>query len=96
MLRWSFGVGRNAFMVSQESRDLIRRAELVYEQRHKAALEVAHRDYFVAIEPDSGDYFLGRTLSEAAAAARQTYPDRRTYIIRVGHRAAVHIGECDS
>jgi hypothetical protein len=83
-------------MISQESRDLIRRAELVYEQRHKTALEATHRDYFVAIEPDSGDYFLGRTLSEAASAARQTYPDRRTYIIRVGHRAAVHIGECGS
>src|SRR5260370_11412801 len=87
---------RKPSMISQESRDLIRRAELVYEQRHRAALEATHRDYFVAIEPDSGDYFLGHTLSEASAAARATYPDRRTYIIRVGHRAAIHIGVCHS
>jgi hypothetical protein len=81
-------------MASQDSRDLVRRAELIYEQRLRETLETTHRDYFVAIEPDSGDYFLGRTLSEASAAARQTYPDRRTYVLRVGHPVAVYIGEC--
>ena len=79
-------------MVSQETREFIRRAELVYAQRHKAALENTHQDSFVAIEPESGDYFLGRTLSEAAEAAYQIYPDRRTHVIRVGHHVAVHIG----
>jgi hypothetical protein len=81
-------------MATPDSRDLVRRAELIYEQRYKKALEATHRDSFVAIEPDSGDYFLGRTLSEASAAARQAYPDRRTYVLRVGHSATVHIGEC--
>ncbi len=83
-------------MASEDSRHLVRRAELFYEQHLRAALEATHRDYFVAIEPDSGNYFLGRTLSEAAAAARQTYPDRRTYVLRVGHPVAVYIGECRS
>lgn len=81
-------------MVSQEAKDIIRRAELIYEQRYKAALEATHRDYFLAIEPDSGDYFLGRTLSEASAEARKVYPDRQTYVLRVGHPVTVYIGGC--
>jgi hypothetical protein len=78
-------------MASQDSRDLVRRAELIYDQRLRAALENTHRNDFVAIEPDSGDYFLGPTLSEASAAARQNYPDRRTYVMRVGHPVMVYI-----
>jgi hypothetical protein len=79
-------------MISPDSCELIRRAELVYEQRLKEQLETYHRDSFVAIEPESGDYFLGRTLSEASATARAAHPNRRTHIMRVGHRTAVHLG----
>jgi hypothetical protein len=75
-----------------DSHELARRAEHIYEQRLKNELESTHLDYFVAIEPDSGDYFLGRTLSEAAAAARKAHPGRRAFVLRVGHRTAVHIG----
>jgi hypothetical protein len=79
-------------MPSQDSRDLVQRAKLVYEQRLRKSLEATHRDYFVAIEPDSGDYFLGLTLSAASAAARKAYPNQRTYALRVGHPATVTIG----
>jgi hypothetical protein len=58
----------------------------------RAELEPEHVDEFVAIEPESGDYFLGTTLSEATRAARQLYPDRLTHAMRVGHRAALHFG----
>ena len=79
-------------MISSESSELIRCAEILYEQCLKNALEVSHRDDFIAIEPESGDYFLGKTLSEAAAAARKAYPTRRTHLIRIGHRAGIHLG----
>ncbi len=46
--------------------ELARRVEELYDQRLKTLLEAAHRDEFVEIEPDSGDYFLGPTLCEAA------------------------------
>lgn len=72
--------------------EFVRRAEAVYADRLRPVLEPEHIDEFVAIEPESGDYFLGKTLSEAAAAARKSYPDRLTHVIRVGHRAAVHFG----
>ena len=47
--------------------DLMKRVEQIYQDRLQSELERTHPDDFVAIEPDSGEYFLGRTLSEAAA-----------------------------
>jgi len=82
-------------MVSPESHALIQRAERLYAENLKEKLEATHLHSYVAIEPDSGEYFLGETLSQAAAAARAVHPDRRTHIVRVGHPAAVHIGACE-
>ena len=71
---------------------LVRRAEEIYSARLRPQLEREHQDEFVAIEPDSGDYFLGRTLSEAVGAARAIYANRLVHTVRVGHRAAIHFG----
>ncbi len=79
-------------MTLPDSQEIVRQAEQIYEERLKATLEDTHRDYFVAVEPISGDYFLGRTLSEAGVAARKAHPDRFSLLMRVGHRTAVHIG----
>jgi hypothetical protein len=37
----------------------------------------------VAIEPESGDYFLGATLGKANAAAFAQYPDEWVYFARL-------------
>lgn len=79
-------------MTEAEVEQFVRRAENVYATRLRAILEPEHLDEFVAIEPESGDYFLGKTLNEATRAARHTYPDRLTHAMRVGHRAALHFG----
>ena len=79
-------------MTITASTDLARRAEAIYANRLKDQLEPTHRDEFVAIEPDSGDFFLGSTLSEAIGLARKAHPDRLAHALRVGHRAAVHFG----
>ena len=47
---------------------------------------------FVAIEPDSGEYFVAGSFSLAVAEARKAYPDRLSFVVRVGHKAAIHIG----
>ncbi len=79
-------------MLTPEMNELVRRAEEIYYGRLQRLLESEHKDEFVAIEPESGEYFLGRTLSEATKAARQVYPDRPTHVMRVGHKAALHFG----
>jgi hypothetical protein len=79
-------------MASQSLDELVRDAENIYNRRLRAKLENDHRDEFVAIEPISGDFFLGRTLSDALGSARAAHPDRLSHAIRVGHRAALHFG----
>lgn len=79
-------------MVTQKDREIITSAEKLYEERLKRELEENHMHEYVVIEPESGEYFLGRTVSEATQKARAVYPHRRSHIMRVGHRAAFHIG----
>ncbi|MBL8796919.1 MAG: hypothetical protein JNM56_23660 [Planctomycetia bacterium] len=79
-------------MVSPESLDIARRASAIYEERLKLAVEATHRDEFLTIEPDSGDYFIGRTMREAIDAARAAHPTKRCYVVRIGHAAVVEIG----
>lgn len=79
-------------MVSTKTRDVARRAKHLYEEKLRATLEVTNMDDFVAIEPDSGDCFCARTLSEAIQASRAAYPDRLAFAMRIDHAAAVNIG----
>lgn len=79
-------------MISERTRDVIDRGEVIYRDKLQAALEGSHPNKFLAIEPDSGDYFIGDTFSEAIQAARKAYPDRLSYAMRIGHPAAVHLG----
>jgi hypothetical protein len=79
-------------MNASDTREFVRKAEELYESRLRPVLEAEHRDEFVAIDPESGDYFLGKTLSEAIAAARRSHPDRLAHAMRVGHKVALHFG----
>ncbi len=76
-------------MTETEIDDFVRRAEEVYATKLRTVLEPEHVDEFVVIEPDPGDFFLGKTLNEATQAARKTYPDRLTHAMRVGHKTAI-------
>lgn len=79
-------------MVSAETKLIIDRAKEIYAKRLQCELETDHMDRFVAIEPESGDFFLGDTFDEAVKSARTKYPSRLSHTIRIGHRAAFHIG----
>jgi hypothetical protein len=83
-------------MVSEQTADVARRAKQLYEDKLRAKLEVTTRNDFLAIEPDSGEYFFGKTLSEAIEASRAAYPTRLAFAMRVGHGTAVNIGVLSS
>jgi len=82
------------FSEAQDGRamSVAEQAKRVYELRLKAELEARHRDRFVAIEPMSESFFLGDDFMDAAMAAKKAYPDRKSFVLRVGHEAAFHIG----
>ncbi len=79
-------------MASKLSADLGDQAKAIYQDRLKNRLESTNLDDFVAIEPESGDFFLGKTLSEAIQASRAAYPARLPFALRVGHVSTVEIG----
>ena len=79
-------------MISDNAQSIVRRAKALYESQWKTRLEAKHRAKYVAIEPDSGEYFLGETYGEAVRFAREAHPGRISFVLRVGHEAAIHMG----
>ena len=72
--------------------EIVRQAKEFYESELRVQLEATQPDAFVAIEPVSRTYYIGRTLSEAGTKARRAFPGRISFGVRVGHKAAIHIG----
>ena len=54
----------------------------------KAEVGGADGAAIVAIEPESGDYFLGKTLGQADRAAFREYPDQWLYFVRLDNPGA--------
>ncbi len=79
-------------MIREDQESVADAAKKLYDEKLRETLEQKHRDEFVAIEPISGEYFVGQTLSEAIGASRSKYPKRLAHALRVGHKAAVHFG----
>jgi hypothetical protein len=79
-------------MASAFTVEVARKAQAIYERDLRSTLEKTNPNAFVAIEPESGDYFLGQTLSEAIQAARAAHPERLPFTLRVGHRSTVELG----
>jgi hypothetical protein len=63
--------------------EFIAKGKEVYEKL-KDDLEPAHAGEIVAIDPESGDHFLGKTLNEADENAFAKCPDQWLYFVRIG------------
>lgn len=79
-------------MISEHSQSVARRAKAIYSERLQSQLELEHLNQFVAIEPESEEHFVAESFSKAVAAARKAHPDRISFVVRIGHDAALHIG----
>jgi hypothetical protein len=51
-------------------------------------LAAQHFGRFIAIEADSGEYFLGDTAIEATRKAQAKYPGKIFFLGRIGYRTA--------
>jgi hypothetical protein len=69
-----------------DQRKVISGGKEIY-NRIRERLEPEHKGEIVAIEVDSGEYFLGRTVTEATSEARRKHPDKVFYFVRVGFPA---------
>ena len=79
-------------MVTNATQSVAEAAKWIYEATLRETLEAKSLNAFVAIEPVSGEYFIGATLSEAIGAAREKFSNRLAHALRIGHKAAVEFG----
>jgi hypothetical protein len=64
-----------------------------FEAQAKARLEeigpqVGGQEGVIAVEPESGEYFIGATLGKANAAAFAQFPDAWVYFVRLDNPKA--------
>ena len=67
--------------IARKGRDLL--------QKLDAELWEKYAGRFIAIEVDSGDYFLGERGLDASRQGKEKYPETLFYVGRIGHRAAI-------
>ncbi len=72
-----------------EAMRLCKRGDKLYQTKLKMILEPDYIGMFAAIEPDSGDYFLGKRMVEAVLKAEEKHPNKLFFIVRIGFPTAV-------
>ena len=55
-------------------------------------LSPKHNGKMVAIDPVSGDYFMGISTSDAYEKASQKYPKKKFFFKRIGFKHAYFVG----
>jgi hypothetical protein len=65
-------------MTKQPSKEVLERVHSLKNEYGKMA----------AIDPDTGEWFLGETLLEAVAKGREKHPDKVFHVVRVGSPVA--------
>lgn len=75
--------------------NLVESGQRLYEERLRNLLEPSLAGRYVAIEPISGNYFLGDTGTEALLEAKRALPEAMFYLARVGYSAADTLSSYD-
>ncbi len=66
-----------------------KKAQAIYRTKLKPKLEGKFKGRIVAIDVESEDYFVGRTVLEAIEKGRRKHPGKIFYAVRIGY-PAVH------
>lgn len=66
--------------------EFARRGEEIYEEI-KGIIEGEHKGEIVAIEIETGDYFIAPSVIKAVKKAKGKHPSKIFYIKRIGYRA---------
>ena len=68
------------------------RGQKIYDEKLKAILEPSNNGKFVAIEIETGDYFVADTLLEALQRAKEKYPTKVLHTVRIGYEGVFKMG----
>lgn len=70
-----------------ELEEFNQRCQVIFE-RVQPELIKAHYDWFMVIEPDSGDYFIDPDETVAREKAREKHPGKKRLIVRINETGA--------
>ncbi len=70
-----------------ESKELSRRCHLVFDKVKPQLIE-DHYEWYIVIEPDSGDYFIDQEADLASNKAHEKYPDKKCLVLRINETGA--------
>jgi hypothetical protein len=76
---------------THSSEEVARRGEAIYERDIRSKVESEHRDEFLVIDIESGDYEIDRNALEATHRVIARHPDGERYLLRIGSLAAYQI-----
>lgn len=65
-----------------EQKAFYQRCQVILE-RVKPELLKTHYNWYIAVEPDSGDYFIHRDIEVATQMSRQQHPDAIPFLFRI-------------
>lgn len=72
--------------------ELAEKSKAFYEHKLKDLLEPTEKGKFVAIEPETENYFVDKDGTKALLRAREAFPDKLFFLMRIGYEAAHSIG----
>ena len=72
--------------------NLAEKGRRYYEEHLRTRLEPDENGRYLALEPESGQYFLGKTGGQALAQALAALPEHYFYLTRVGYGYAHRFG----
>lgn len=78
--------------IDRETERFVESAKRIYDERLKELLETEHPGEIIAVEPQSGDYVLGATISEVDRACQQRFGTKPVHTFRIGGGGAVKVG----
>lgn len=67
-----------------KAEDFGKKSEDFYNTSVKSNLEPSYNGKYVALDYESGKYWIGETVSEAIEKAKKEYPQKLFYVVQVG------------
>ena len=76
----------------QWAEEIGRKGEALYQEKIKPVVDPLHYGKFVVIDVETGDYEIGKRMTDASKILRERRPESITYGVRVGFLAAYRMG----
>ena len=81
-----------AIPVRRPAEETARLGDRIYERDVRPQVEATHHGEIVAIDVDSGSYFIADGVIAASEGLRAQRPDADVWLVRVGYRALGSFG----